>query len=437
MRIFVSSSFEDLKEHRAAAIRVLRQLGHEVLAMEDIIAASAAPLSKVIDMVDRSDAYVGVFAWRYGYVPGPAGTPAAPASRPAVAKAVYGKTSITHYEYLRAVERKLPIMAFLLDEHCPWPPHLIDGFETGRPGAPVNAEAIRALRLELQQERVVSWFTTPTDLEARVSAAVTTAGLTAQLDLQPATALNPMAGVAGDSSAEQGITTAILAAGDRQRALKIDLATPWWSTRLYLIAALAERLTRATRILIVDTRPDGSSPPPPLAGTRPPGLPVERFVGQLSTRAIKSTIGPRIAAIGAFEKWLEPRRGPFGDVGTEVGALLDGWRKAFGDTVKSHLHEAAAKVALTPELLRRWFGDSMLQEPVLIADLQKASVVDLLRLLDYPNDYVPVLTRYFQPTAAGPQQQAFERVDVLDKTALNARLARSYLVELMDRARLK
>src|SRR5688572_21328286 len=31
MRIFVSSSFEDLREHRAAAIRVLRQLGHEVL----------------------------------------------------------------------------------------------------------------------------------------------------------------------------------------------------------------------------------------------------------------------------------------------------------------------------------------------------------------------------------------------------------------------
>jgi hypothetical protein len=292
MRIFVSSSFEDLKEHRAAAIRVLRQLGHEVLAMEDIIAASAAPLSKVIDMVDRSDAYVGVFAWRYGYVPGQIGTTVVPApAAPAVANANYGHTSITHYEYLRAVERKLPIMAFLLDEHCPWPPHLIDGFETARKDAPVNADAIRALRLELQRERIVSWFTTPTDLEARVSAAVTTAGLTAQLDLQPATALNPMAGVAGDSSAEMGITMAILAAGDRQRALKIDLATPWWSTRLYLIAALADRLTRATRILIVDTRPDGSSPPPPLAGTRPPGLPVERFVGQLSTRAIKSTIG--------------------------------------------------------------------------------------------------------------------------------------------------
>ena len=80
MRIFVSSTFEDLREHRAAAIRVLRQLGHEVLAMEDMVAASNTPLAKVIEMVDRCEAYVGVFAWRYGYVPRPDGmtTPVPP-----------------------------------------------------------------------------------------------------------------------------------------------------------------------------------------------------------------------------------------------------------------------------------------------------------------------------------------------------------------------
>jgi hypothetical protein len=103
MRIFVSSSFEDLSEHRAAAIRVLRQLGHEVVAMEEMVAGAVAPLAKVIDMVDRSEAYVGLFAWRYGYVP-TAGTeaPAKPAANPLnVAGAIYGATSITHYEYLR------------------------------------------------------------------------------------------------------------------------------------------------------------------------------------------------------------------------------------------------------------------------------------------------------------------------------------------------
>jgi hypothetical protein len=73
MRMFVSSTFEDLKQHRERAIAVLRQLGHEVLAMEDMTAGSIPPLAKVLEMVDRSDAYVGIFAWRYGFLP-----PAAP-----------------------------------------------------------------------------------------------------------------------------------------------------------------------------------------------------------------------------------------------------------------------------------------------------------------------------------------------------------------------
>lgn len=429
MRIFVSSSFEDLMDHRAAAIRVLRQLGHEVLAMEDMIAGTAAPLAKVVEMVDRSEAYVGLFAWRYGYVPTRTAKqhPPVPTHNPLVEGAVVGETSITHYEYLRALQRKLPVMAFLLDEHYPWPPQLIDGFDTSRVQAPANADKIRALRRQLQQERVVSWFTTPSDLEARVSAAVTMAGLTRQLDLQPATALPPGTGVAGDSSAEYGITQAIIAAGDHQRALKIDLATTWWSTRLYLIASLAQRLTQAQRILVVDTRASDmalSDPEQPAA---------ERFVGQISIRAILSTIGPKLQALEEFAKWLQARPVGYNQAASEIHELLDGWRKAFGDTQGTHAMEAAAKIDLTPEILRRWFGDALLQQPLHIADLQRASVVDLLRLLDYPNDYVPVLIRYTPATA---RLESSERVDVVDKGALNARLARSYLVELLDRARI-
>jgi hypothetical protein len=75
----------------------------------------------------------------------------------------------------------------------------------------------------------------------------------------------------------------------------------------------------------------------------------------------------------------------------------------------------------------------MLQQPMQIADIQRASVIDLLRHLDHPNDYVPVLIRHTPATA---NQPATERVDVVDKGALNSRLARSYLIELMDRARI-
>ncbi len=490
MRIFVSSSFEDLKEHRTAVIRVLRQLGHEVLAMEDMTAASATPLSRVTDMVDRSEAYVGVFAWRYGYVParsaGSATGQQAAADPPqqqaraanpqllTVKGAIPSETSITHYEYLRALERNLPVMAFLLDEQYPWPPQLIDGFDITRPDAQVDSTKIRALRYQLQQERVVSWFTTPSDLEARVSAAVTMAGLTRQLDLQTTNAVESGIGVGSsavasvvssdavssiyDSSEGTGIEGAIVdAARHNQCALKIDLATTWWSTRLYLLAALAERLTQVRRILIVDTTiPERKTPVPamtiatgyatefvasppvyyPVEVTPAPVSPPEvdeRFVGQISTAAVLSTIEPKYNALCTFQSSLQRRSTTFEDLESEVEVLLKEWKQAFGDIPNQSSNEEAVKVDLTPELLRRWFRDAMLQQPVHIADLQRASVVDLLRLLDYPSDYVPVLTRHL-PEKKG--DSASERVDIMDKRALNHRLARSYLVELMDRARI-
>jgi hypothetical protein len=154
----------------------------------------------------------------------------------------------------------------------------------------------------------VSWFTTPTDLEARVSAAVTMAGLTRQLDLQPATALPPNTGVAGDSSAEHGIRQAIIAAGDHQRALKIDLATTWWSTRLYLIASLAQRLTQARRILVVDTtKSDAVSAG---AGVAPPVLcnpPRSDSLGSSQPAQYCPPIGPKVPALGIFAQWLQAR----------------------------------------------------------------------------------------------------------------------------------
>lgn len=448
MRIFVSSSFEDLKEHRAAVIRVLRQLGHEVLAMEDLTAASAAPLSKVLDMVDRSEAYVGVFAWRYGYVPGQGGT-VAPVQVPQVKGATVGETSITHYEYLRALERNLPVMAFLLDEQCPWPPQLIDGFDTTRPQAPVDSSKIRALRQQLELERVVSWFTTPSDLEARVSAAVTMAGLTRQLDLQTANALESGFGSASDS-AGMGIKKAIVeAARASQCALKIDLASTWWSTRLYLLAALAERMTEVRRILVVNTASadagetaanvqaaatgaGGGGVPAAAAGAAVKfSIAEERFVGQISTASVLSVLEPKYEALGRFQKSLQARATGFDDLDVEIGGLLQEWERTFRDA--PYANEQNVKVDLTPELLRRWFRDAMLQQPVHIADLQRASVVDLLRLLDYPSDYVPVLTRHLPKKEGDPVS---ERVDIMDKKALNRRLARSYLVELMDRARI-
>lgn len=416
MRIFVSSTFEDLREHRAAAIRVLRQLGHEVLAMEDMVAASDTPLAKVLEMVDRSEAYVGVFAWRYGYVPQSAPNQTPPL--PSVANAVPGTTSITHYEYLRARQNGLAVLAFLLDERAPWPPAMIDGHLRG-PEAPTDATRIRDLRTQLQQERIVAWFITPADLEARVAAAITMTGLSRQIDLAETVSLGigPGSSPLNDSGG-MTITSGIAAAHPSQRVLKIDLAEVWWSTRLYLAAALAERLTQVRWLLVVDsTRHEDE----------------ERLVGLVPTSAVLALVGRMHTETARFERAAGHLKLP-DDAQMAARVLLDkAWQPAFGrGGADPHAAESQAQKTASDELLQRWFGGSLLSGAVPIADLSRASVVDLLLLVSYPCELVPVSTSR-EPS---PGQARRTVVDVVDKSSLNRRLALSYLQELKQRARI-
>ena len=44
MRIYLSSTYTDLVEYRAAVARLLRQMGHEVIGMEEYVAEGSRPL---------------------------------------------------------------------------------------------------------------------------------------------------------------------------------------------------------------------------------------------------------------------------------------------------------------------------------------------------------------------------------------------------------
>lgn len=65
----LSSTFTDLETARAAVTKTLRRAGHEVVEMEEYIAADERPLDKCLAGVASCDVYVGIIAWRYGYVP--------------------------------------------------------------------------------------------------------------------------------------------------------------------------------------------------------------------------------------------------------------------------------------------------------------------------------------------------------------------------------
>jgi tetratricopeptide (TPR) repeat protein len=152
-RIYVSSTYSDLRAHREKVYRVLRKLRHDVVAMEDYVAADQRPLDRCLDDVAACDLYLGIFAHRYGYVP--------EHDNP-------GRHSITEREYRYAEAQGIPRLVFLLDENTPWPPEQKDA-ETGEGE---QGARIRALREELGRDLLTSFFSTPDDLATEVSVAV-------------------------------------------------------------------------------------------------------------------------------------------------------------------------------------------------------------------------------------------------------------------------
>jgi hypothetical protein len=106
--IYLSSTYSDLIDHRTAVYRALRKLRHDVVSMEDYGASDARPLDKCLADVAACDIYVGLFAWRYGYIPP-------------------GKTqAITELEFREAVRSGKSCLVFLLAEDAPWPRTLMD-----------------------------------------------------------------------------------------------------------------------------------------------------------------------------------------------------------------------------------------------------------------------------------------------------------------------
>jgi uncharacterized protein DUF4062 len=152
-KVYLSSTYQDLIEHRASALNALRKMGLWVVNMEDYPASDERPLKKCLDDVARSDLYVGVFAHRFGYVPeedNPDGY------------------SITELEWRKAVELNKPRLVFMTPDGGLWKLEHTDS-QTGEGD---GGAQIKRLRAELRKERVRDEFSTPAELAAAVSPAV-------------------------------------------------------------------------------------------------------------------------------------------------------------------------------------------------------------------------------------------------------------------------
>ncbi|MDJ0790185.1 MAG: DUF4062 domain-containing protein [Myxococcota bacterium] len=392
MRVFVSSTSEDLGEHRDAAMRSLRRLGHEIVAMEDFTAVASYPLDRVLELVRECDAFLGLVAWRHGYVPDASGAQTLPAGSTA------GETSITEFEYLAAKERGIPCLMFLLAESAAWPPRHIDGFSSEG-----TADAIKAFRGRLMRDHIVSFFTTPEGLEGSVATAIANTRIAGQVAANLVELQAPVEfGDAVLEGSQAPELTSVVTTARRQSVVTIDIATGWWSTRLFLLGFLLQRLTDVQRVLITEG---------------------DVLVGLVSIDTIVDSllrIHPELAVVS---QRVRGREAPRSDVQQEASEIV----AIYEEEVQQQEWDLKLDVGETN--LRRWFGEAMLTSSIHIESLEEATALDLIRLLDYPSDFVPVQSKESRREAASAPNV---NVNVIDTRALTAELARSYVSELLD-----
>jgi tetratricopeptide (TPR) repeat protein len=141
----ISSTARDLPEHRKEVLDACLRQGMFPTMMEYLPALDKEAIEASLDLVDKADVYVGVFAHRYGYIP--------KENNPK-------QISVTETEYERAVERGIPRFIFLMHES-----HDLKAADVEKG---IGGEKLDALRGRLNTERVVNFFKNPDDLRAHV-----------------------------------------------------------------------------------------------------------------------------------------------------------------------------------------------------------------------------------------------------------------------------
>lgn len=147
MKAFISSTYKDLIEYRAAANRAVEGTDYQASKMEVFGARSEEPVTTSLDEIDQCEVFIGIYAFRYGFIPDGA------------------DSSITEMEYARAKKLGKAIYCFLLDEeNQPWLKKWIED-EPGK-------SKLEQFKQHIQKSHICDYFTTPDDLRAKVANAL-------------------------------------------------------------------------------------------------------------------------------------------------------------------------------------------------------------------------------------------------------------------------
>lgn len=168
LRVLISSTAIDLKEHRQAVSDAILRLKQLPVGMEHFGAIPRPPLEVCREEVVSSDVVVAMVAHRYGWVP-------------SEEQGGDGTKSITWYEVGIALDEGIPVLAYLVDTQHAWPQAKeqdlltvpgISQKEMVRIGK--NVQALKEFQAFLKSDAGLTcdFFTTPDDLAKRVVASL-------------------------------------------------------------------------------------------------------------------------------------------------------------------------------------------------------------------------------------------------------------------------
>jgi hypothetical protein len=144
MKVFLSSTYNDLIEHRRAAHDALEQLGLHVIWMEAFGARPVDSITACLHEVEESDLFVGIYAYRYGHIPD-------------------GKDiSITEEEFDHAQKLGKPIFGFVINDHYFWPPEHIEHDKK-------NKLETFLVKIKIQP---IEFFTSPDNLASSIASSI-------------------------------------------------------------------------------------------------------------------------------------------------------------------------------------------------------------------------------------------------------------------------
>jgi hypothetical protein len=347
--------------------------------MEDYIARDDRPLDACLRDLAACDLYVGLFAWRYGYIP-KEGNPEG--------------RSITELEYRAAASKRIPCLIYLLDPVAKWSVQWMDSHT----GDGDSGKRIQALRDELKAEKLCSFFKNEDELARKVGNGVTLAlasppraggGLPKELSDTDRLHL-------GTSYRQEILDKVVRAIREAagSRLLEVDLGTgqSWWNTRLFLLAALAAEYTAAQRIVFFGS---GGA-----------------YLGMAYPEKVRRELGRQFPLLeGTYRRTYASI--PAMPASEEVAAILE----RFGDSLLPD--EQSVKVWVEPGLLVDWLGADLDREVLEIRG-DEVSPLSLFRLIERAVPFIAV---------AAPNRP----VQIIDRAELAIQLARSRLEEQLTR----